>query len=328
MSSLTSVETSSNVRIDTGFVVTNFRIPASVDRDFLQSIPDPTLAYNLPGGCEITFPMESTAEDLLIQVYNSRTPSITRHRGMFNLHGPNDNPNLFRQFPYIAYTLGEKVRSHKHQAVTFHAAAVSLDSENGLLILGDKGSGKTSLALTLAKRQGMSFVGNDLVLVANNVDSLGIMDGTKMVNTRFAVVENLFGGQFDYDPSGKHPYEDKVYIMPQDVGLKTQSQVARIQAVVRVNVHPVNEGTKVEDGPRRTIEALRIYENAGRYIKGGVTPLILREAENFGYIPALEDRVTQQVRDEMINKMLDLPFYYLTTNDITQGAQELIAAIK
>lgn len=328
MSNLNSVEFGSHVRIDTGFVVSSFKAPSGVNQDSLRAIHDPSLGYNLPGGCDISFPNEPTSEDLLVQVYNSKTPRLTKYRGRYNLHGPSDNPNFFKQFPYIAYTLGEKERSYKHQAVTIHASAVGMDPENGLLILGDKGSGKTSLALTLAKREGLSLVGNDLVLVTNTAASLGIMDGTKMINTRFAVVDNLFGDQIDYDPSGKHPYEDKIYIMPEDVGLNTQSQVDSIKAIVRVNVHPGNDGTKLEDGPRRTIEALRIYENAGRYIKGTVTPLILRGAENFGYIPSLEDATTQQVRDEMINRMLNLPFYYLTTNDIAQGAREVISAIK
>jgi len=50
--------------------------------------------------------------------------------------------------------------------VTVHASAVSSPSRGGLLFCGPKGSGKTSLALTLAALSGFGFVANDYSILS------------------------------------------------------------------------------------------------------------------------------------------------------------------
>ena len=75
----------------------------------------------------------------------------------------------------VEYQLSEK------GIFLLHGAAVHNNETNdSILIFGEKGMGKTSLVLDLCKKYNYSLVANDQVLIQLQNDEIHVLDGTKI----------------------------------------------------------------------------------------------------------------------------------------------------
>ena len=98
----------------------------------------------------------------------------------FKLSGPFQRQEFYSRLPYIAYNAAEKSRQEALNMSSLHAAAVATRDGRSLLILGDKGSGKTLLSLVCGLYCNLGLIGNDLILTEGQRGQVFIKAGTQI----------------------------------------------------------------------------------------------------------------------------------------------------
>lgn len=243
----------------------------------------------------------------------------------FHLNGPLNKESFMSRLPFIAYSLSERIRQESLGECSMHAAAVATKDGKSILILGDKGSGKTSMAIALGRELDFGLVGNDLIVVRTENEKLSIPAGNQIFDIRAAVMRNYFNDSLQ-DKSRvemTHPYEDKITILPNELGIKQGFDLRGIIAIIRVNIHPGNEPTIINEGPRKTQEVLRLRENLSRYIRGMTTPLSIEGSLVRGSFPSLDTQELEEMRNRMILSMLSMPFFYVVSDSPQKAAYKL-----
>ena len=289
------------------------------------------LDRRLPGGCRIISKPSDREPRINLWLKKENQPYVAVHTPVdYQIAGP-DEELFIPRLPYLAYTLGERIRQEELDLFSLHAAALSIPDDNGsILILGDKGSGKTSLALALG-REGYKLIGNDLVLVKfyREENQAFIPAGTQIFDVRRAVIEHFFPQLVDCVAdnslySQDHPYESKMVFYPEDIGIVPGGDQTGLRLIVRINIHPNNTETIVIPPPNRIIEALRLNENLGRYIRGVTTPVVLGEKGIEGYLPCLDGQEINEKRNALINFFLNrVPFFYISARSPNEAAFEV-----
>jgi hypothetical protein len=302
-----------------------------------SGIKPPYYNNNFPNNLERRFPGGLVFTDNLLEANPDGYPKvkllfqdspnpylITCELDCFELSGPSEL--ICPRLPYIAYNITEKIRQEKLGMSTLHAAAVSTPDGRSLLILGDKGSGKTSLTLALCLDYGCQLIGNDLVLANNQGNQLLIPAGTKIFDIREGVINNYFPELKNYIPNQRknNPYENKISLIPEQIGIISGQDTQGLLAVIRINLHPHNAEIKIDEGVRRKEEILRLRENLARYIKGLVTPLILGEESFGGYFPTMDSPELSEMRDQIIERIICNNFMYVCGSNPRSVAEEII----
>lgn len=247
---------------------------------------------------------------------------------LFIINGSIDS-NAFRdRLPYLFYNLAERTRQEKFGLLTAHAAAVSKDGK-GILILGDKGSGKTSLMLALCLTQGYEMIGNDSVILGTQ-DKPSVMAGSRQINVRLPVAKKLsLPLKEESRRKDQIDYEIKSSFLPEELGIKASASSNPISSVVRINIHSDNPEFVAANVPSPEIEALRLSENFSRYIRGIPTPLELSNEGIRGYFPDLDTPELTEKRNDLVNALLtQTPYLYVAGNDPTYTARQLDEIIK
>ncbi len=264
-----------------------------------------------------------------ITLIDSSEPDVVdMSQGNYYVYGTITDQNFWQRIPHLAYNLSERSRQENSRTVTCHAAAVARDNKDGILILGDKGSGKTSLAIALAKERDNTLIGNDLVLLrGNNHSGIEIVSGSSAVDIRgttFSRVSLEQSAQLS-DNGDQGIYEQKTRVSAGELGIKLQNEAVRLALVLRVNIHDRNPAFTIATSINKIAEPLRVFENLSRYIGGMVTPVSLLDGRISGHFPQLDTRELYKMRAEMTNKLVnDTPFWYVYGNDANIVAGEIL----
>lgn len=239
----------------------------------------------------------------------------------FLIRGPLVDPDFQQRIPHLVYATTEKVRQEELGIVTVHAVAVSKGNE-GLLIVGDKGAGKTSLLLALCLEYGFRVIGNDLVLIQGG-QPLTLIAGTRYLDIRECVIRKFASlSGFEGHPSPAGPYEGKVRVYPGEIGLATETSLVPITKVVRIRLHDDNDKITCSTDIPVTTELLRLNENFARFIRGVTTPLVIKDQSISGYFPSFDNLKLARRRNEMIRTLINqTPFYYVSGNNPLETAK-------
>lgn len=232
------------------------------------------------------------------------------------IEGPLDGRNFQERIPHLVYAMTERIRQQEFGIVTVHAAAASKDGQ-GLLIMGDKGAGKTSLLLSLCLEHGYKVVGNDLVLLQNR-ESLTLVAGSHAIDVRDCVKKRFerLKSLDSYNRSNLGPYEIKTRVYPQEVGMEIETSAVPVSRVFRVDAHDLNTQTVCTAEIPIVTELLRLNENLSRYIRGATTPVEIKEGRIKGYYPSFDTEELGTMRNDMINKLIGkTPYYYISGNN-------------
>ncbi|MBP6891780.1 hypothetical protein KBB92_02525 [Candidatus Shapirobacteria bacterium] len=233
--------------------------------------------------------------------------------------GPLSNENFVNQLPHICYALSEKYRQETLGQISIHASAVEKDGQ-GILILGDKGSGKTNFLIALCKNHEYNFVGNDLVVIGAK-DKLSLVFGNHQINVRTGTTKELLPdifNRYNLDDDGiSNCYEKKASLYPAELNINCCLKETPLLKIVRINLHNSNpefRQTRVLSPMR---ESLRLNEALARYIRGQTTPLMLSSTgEIEGYFPSFDNSELCSFRNNTVYKMLhDTDFSYVSGFD-------------
>lgn len=267
------------------------------------------VAPQLPGGWHAAqYGGEAVSHPLLLVKYGVTATASVRPVSSNEIHLclPATTVRSAR-LGYLTYTLLERYRQRACIA-SVHAAAIALPSGAGVLILGDKGSGKTNTLLELL-RQGCVPAGDDLIALHLTRDGVELLPSKRIAAVR--------------GPSRPPAlYYETKRTVALDGEFSFLQTPARVDWIFRVNVHSGSESNVLERSDKLTIgERLRLHENLVRYIGGLATPLILDSGAVYGPIPALDDEACASFRSALVESLGQTPFFYLQGKTAEDAAQ-------
>lgn len=324
--------------VNQGGVVTRIYTPASTDFLDLTDLCEINYTKELQGYSTY---YDANEHDHIIHRANQtiiiEDSTTTRLRQIrqrtYILSGPINERGFCKRIKYLVYTLAEKSRQIDNRQCTLHAAGVATSDETtSVLILGDKGSGKTLTTYALCRLYGMKLIGDDLVIIGNDdKDNLYLHGGTTAFTLRRDSAEQYFPEMRDLlrltsrkSTQCTIPYEDKVVISPDKALIDVCMKVAKIALVVRISIHILTSAGIVSGIVSKFNEALRLHENLARHIRGQTTPLyIAEEGDTAGYLSSQDTQQAAEIRQRMIVKILGCKFVYVSASS-PQHAAELV----
>lgn len=199
---------------------------------------------------------------------------------------------------------------------TCHSACVEKDGK-AVLILGNEGAGKTSVALNLCMKYGYSLISNDQTIIGKENGVLKAFGGTKFINLRYTSVKenipsliNIFGDK------EVEEWVEKVTVMARDLGIKEISGEVPIEQVIRVHTDNRIEKLKSLRGDNWRNNFL-LYEILTENIRNTNSTIVDRYGHPIGYVPSYDTKEMYDKRVDVINTINTSSYYrYLSGNMI------------
>lgn len=292
------------LRLDTGYVTAALTLPDELAGADLASIRGEVTRL-LPDGWHPSFPPPAHPNIRIVVATTTGTPHVV-------LDGHADAPEgevVLVDLPtsvvasatlaYVTYTVTERARQQRRM-VTTHASALATPDGMGVVLLGDKGAGKTSTAMALL-RHGYRLLGDDLIVLAARPDGLEVLAGRQIAAVR--------------QPGAILGYETKSCV---DLATAASGSVP-VALAVRVGVHPSAVAAVTAGTPLSVVERLRLAENLARYITGTPTPLCL-DPEVHAPVYPLDSPACARTRAAVIRQLADVGLHYLHAPTAEQAA--------
>lgn len=287
----------SGAAVATGHVTAALELPEGLDTG-----PAATAADRLPGGWHLS--ASASGDDPVVTVACTvGDPAVTvqgRTVRMRLTHAAAGSSTL----AYATYTALERARQQR-QMLTLHANATATPGGRGVLLLGTKGAGKTSVTLALGER-GWTHAGDDLAILAEHDTELLLYPGKATAAVR--------------------PQDPELWQAPKPVIALApfiRAPVA-LTAAVRLTVHPaIPRAVLVPATPFSANEQLRLHEALARYISGLPTPLTGPSGAPYGPVWPLDTPWLARWRAHLIARLEQHPYAYLYAPD-PQTAADLI----
>lgn len=236
----------------------------------------------------------------------------------FTLSGPNTD-RYKSNIPFSSYTAGEYLRQEKLGTITIHGSGATDKENNGVLVLGNKGAGKTSTVLALAKYYGYKVSGDDMIAIQDIGNDVLIHPGNKNIRIRpLPGLLHVLGIKSENEPGR---YEDRITLQPIELDVEEQKTPSSLRLLVRVSVHPLNQVKIIKpDSEQLAKERIRLKEDFARHIRGLVLMLNQGDGKR-GFCDSFDNPELQDKRDEFVEKLVTKqPIYYVYAKTGQQAA--------
>ncbi len=220
--------------------------------------------------------------------------------------------------PFMAHFMLEMQRQ-ENSISTMQGAGVSLNNK-AILLVGKRGSGKTSITLELCRKYNYSLIGNDLVLIGLNNNTGCLFGGTKIFSLRFSTVKyyNIDLQKYFDESKIKDEWTSRIDIYPKKLGISIEKNPVNIIKAfyVHLNNNPLASlyVRKIGDAETLYMGRLFLYEELSRYIRGVCIPIFGGSEFYLGnYLPSLDKSLYHNNRLNLINWLIEnLGFYYIS----------------
>lgn len=213
---------------------------------------------------------------------------VDAEKHKMQVSAPSDVFGNGRVLAYLALSLIERLRQEDGEFM-MHGAAVSKDGK-GILLLGDRGDGKTSIALTLCREFGYQLIANDLVVLEHSDKGASILDGTKIIGVRLAAARASFpdiAGMFTR--GDERSWTSKKMMYPEDLRITTRSVPCSLDLACMVYIDFSGRDKLSVERLEGSWVRVNLYENLTRYIRGTCMPFIGGPGFSYlGYLPSLD----------------------------------------
>lgn len=223
--------------------------------------------------------------------------------------------------PFRAHFMLEPQRQ-KNSIFTSQGAGVS-KQRKAVLLMGKRGSGKTSITLELCRKYNYNLIGNDLILLGLKKDEGYLFGGTKVFSLRFTTVKYYNADLQKYlkkeaQKEAQDEWINKVDVYPEDLRISVEKESTKI--IKAFYVHLENNKSaplyikKIENKETTYMGRLFLYEALSRYIRGVCIPVIYGSQFYIGdYLPSLDKSEYHRNRVKFINWLMEnLGFYYIS----------------
>ncbi|MDD5864867.1 MAG: hypothetical protein PUD07_00020 [bacterium] len=191
----------------------------------------------------------------------------------------------------------------ENSKISCHSACVEKDGK-AVLLIGEAGAGKTSLAINLCMQHGYNLISNDMTLIGNNDGMLYAYEGTKFLNLRLESVNNNMPQlKFLFENCKKNEWLYKKCMMPHDIGILEARGSFPI-----VNVFFIHVGNRMncELSPGDTWRNnFIIYQNLTSHISNQSSSFVDKKGHNIGYVPSFDTKELYENRIKIIDLIND-----------------------
>ena len=203
---------------------------------------------------------------------------------------------------YLIMTMLSK-ELNKEDKYFIHCAVVEKDNK-ATLIVGDPGSGKTTLALYMCMEKGYNFVCNDRAVIGIYNEKPYIYCGTLQTHIRIGTIHEYFPQLVSQINEEKldRPWENKIYINPEFENLGVNiKHTAFIENILFTSTYPVQESETQLILQERDTATLSIMKYLSEYIRADRN-IILSTGFPF---PSFDSQDLAIKRIKMVNKLVD-----------------------
>lgn len=242
--------------------------------------------------------------------------------------GPN---RLFTQGDALVYTaeyLATCLRAAEQGTFLVHSAAVyDNDAEASYVFFGEKGAGKTTLALRLCHEQGMGLIGNDQIYLGSHGGKVVTEGGNDWFNVRQTAIKSdpylasLVETKLR-DPR-KPVWNDKTIIRPEMLGVSVQRDRAPVQEIFHIRIDPTQDDlytNRWEGVPAN----LFLHEKLGRHITGQATPFQDDKGNYIGTLPLVHIENSTAKRSELVGLIINQGITELFTPDSATAVEYIM----
>lgn len=233
------------------------------------------------------------------------------------IRGPLREISEASTIPFRAHFMLEQ-QLQEYSIFTSQGAGVSKQGK-AVLLMGKRGSGKTSISLELCRKYNYSLVGGDLVLTGLRKSKGYLFGGSKVFTLRFTTVKYYNTAlQKYFKKKNSDEWTNKVNVYPKDLGISAENEPTKI--IKAFYVHLKNNKSaplyirRIGGKETHYMGRLYLYEVLSRYIRGVCNPVVLGPQFNIGaYLPSLDSPAYHKNRVRLIDWLIkDLGFYYIS----------------
>lgn len=260
----------------------------------------------IPGYRSSNKPVQSNL-DMVYIPYPSFKIKLTNDNRKLIVWGPEDEIEKAQTIPYLIHFLTEQLRQQNDQ-FTIRGAAVSKNGK-AILLIGKRGSGKTSVALELCRKYGYSLIGNDIVLIGQDDKGIYFLDGTKIMTLRFATVKNHNQDlqKFFKGKKWQDEWITKINLLPEQLDIKEENKKTYISKAIYLHLFDDHKTPLfVKKHPDLYMGRLFLYEELSRYIRGTCIPAFVGEKPDLSdYLQSIDKPFYHKKRKKIIDHIVD-----------------------
>lgn len=209
---------------------------------------------------------------------------------------------------YVAEYLATCLQSSEKGTFLTHAAATyNKDSDASTILFGEKGAGKTTIALRICVEGGMQLIGNDQVYIGATAENVTTEGGNQWFNVRETAIKSddfLSGllAEKSRDES-KPSWNDKIRMDLTGLGVAGKDGVARVENIYHLRLDATQDELYVHpwEGVQRN---LILHEKIGRHILSQATPFQDDNGEYLGSLPLIEIEQSMSNRDRLVRSII------------------------
>lgn len=281
-------------------VLSDYKIPLRNFTDLAEHVTGMEIKdfdiFSVPDGKLIYIP----AEKVDVQYYQEQKELVLK--GPIQLFGRGST------IAYIAQYMAECLRTAQTGSMLIHAAAVRAPISNtSIVILGEKGAGKTTLALRLCHQYGYWLIGNDQIFLGAEPDGTVVTAGG---NAWFhlretAVLADAYLMQLcsHRHERAKPAWNNKMKVDPHQIAIRVATGAFPVTAIFHIRIDQTQSEVHSEiwQGIQRN---LFLHECFGRHISGQATPLQDDRGNYLGSLPPINLECALKARDTLVERVI------------------------
>ena len=251
-------------------------------------------------------------EKYIMKYRNSNEKTITCNQNEISVTYPYEELTD-KNIAYLSKYLIEKQLGEMGMA-TCHSACVSKNGQ-AILLLGDAGAGKTSIALNLCLKNDYSLISNDKTVIGVKNDKLYAFSGTKYLNLRYkSIKENLPELIYLYGEEYIETWAEKIQVQAHEIGINESFKPTEITDIIFLHIDNREEKLTVSQGDSRRNNFI-LYNNISENIRACSSSFVDKKGHPVGYIPSYDSEDIYKKRVRIIQEINKNPRYkYVSGN--------------